>query len=99
MKSAEIDSRRQYRVRQKNPSTLPLGCPGVQSPLRIISRGLPPNMVDEVRPWHSPEEAVSIGKVRSLDTSGPCADVPPRPPLTLMYGPAVRRKRFSSSWR
>src|SRR5262249_663062 len=31
--------------------------------------------------------------------SGHAADVLPPPPLTHLYGPAVRRKRPSSSWR
>ena len=33
--------------------------------------------------WHCPEEAINAGKVRSLGTSGPGADVPPQPPMTL----------------
>src|SRR5712691_8060490 len=46
-----------------------------------------------------PEEPISIGKVGSPGSNGQCRHMLESTRLTHLYGPAVRRKRFSSIWR
>jgi hypothetical protein len=49
--------------------------------------------------WHYPEVLTDARYDRFRRQTRRCADITNWQSLTLMYGPAVRCKRVSSSWR